>query len=324
MDIKEAYLHLKRAFFAGRLAQGYLVIGVPRVEGRALAEQVAQLVLCTADGVNRPCGKCRGCKTAAPGKHPDVYWVEPQLKSRRISVEEVRIFRQGMMGSSFVPGGWKIGIVVAADRMTDASANAFLKVLEEPPPRSVFMLLTDAPHALLPTVVSRCQTVRLSQDSSGLPEAVRGMVAEAICSGDTSPIGSQVRAGRFLALMGGMREQAESEVKASLEADPSWSALPGDERKDILNARTSARYREMRDGVLLFMFEWYRDVLCLSCGADTAHLRHPGHGEALRKAAGRGTRAALRSLRAVDETRLRLERNLPEAVVFEEAAATIV
>lgn len=324
MDIKEAYLHLKRAFLAGRLAQGYLVIGVPRVEGRALAEQVAQLVLCAAEGADRPCGRCRGCRTAAPGKHPDVYWIEPQLKSRRISVEEVRIFRQGMMGSSFVPGGWKIGIVVGADRMTDSSANAFLKVLEEPPQRSVFMLLTDAPHALLPTVVSRCQTVRLSQDKGGLPGPVRKMAAEAICSGDASALGAQLRAGRFVALTGGMREQAETEVKTSLEADPSWSALPGDERRDILNARTSARYREMRDGLLLFLFEWYRDVLCLACGADDAHLRHPEHRDALRKAAGMGTRAALRSLRTIDEARLRLERNLPEALVFEEAAATMV
>jgi DNA polymerase-3 subunit delta' len=325
MEVAEAYLFIKRAFLAGRLAQGYLVVGAPRVEGRALAEKVSQMLLCAAEGAARPCGKCRGCMTAAPGKHPDVYWVEPQLKSRRIAVDEVRTLRQGMMSASFIQGGWKVGIVVSADRMTDGSANAFLKVLEEPPVRSLFMLLTDAPHALLPTVVSRCQTVLLSQESQGLPEPVRDMVAAAICSGDGSALGSQVRAGRFAALLGGMRNEAEAEVKASLEADPSWAALAADERKDILSARTSARYREMRDGMLLFLFEWYRDVLCFAHGGGTELLRHPRYsGPLASSASGGGVSGATRSLRAVEEARLRLERNLPEVAVFEEAAACMV
>jgi DNA polymerase-3 subunit delta' len=322
MEIAEAYLFMKRAFLAGRLAQGYLVVGAPRVEGRALAEKVSQMLLCGAEGAARPCGKCRGCMTAAPGKHPDVYWVEPQLKTRRISVDEVRALRQGMMSASFIQGGWKVGVVLSADRMTDGSANAFLKVLEEPPARSLFLLLTDAPHALLPTVVSRCQTVLLSQETRALSEPVRDMVAAAICSGDASALGASIRAGRFAGLLAGMRAEAEAEVKASLEADPSWAAIAADERKDILNARTSARYREMRDGLILFLFEWYRDVLCVACGGGNELLRNPKYGGSLADAAsGGGVRGAMRSLRAVEEARLRLERNLPEAAVFEEAAA---
>lgn len=322
MDIREAYVFLKRAFLTERMAQGYLVVAPPRVEGRALVEQMARLLLCTAANEERPCGACRGCRTAAPGKHPDVYWVEPQLKTRRISVEEIRAFRQGMMGGSFVSGGWKVGVVVAADRMTESSANAFLKVLEEPPARSVFFLLTDAPHALLPTVISRCQTVRLSQDIQALPEAIRADVAAALCSGDSTVLGAQARACRFVDLLDAMQDTAEAEVKQALESDVSWEALSGDERKDILNARTSARYREMRDGAMLFLLEWYRDVLCLACGGDEGLLRHPEYAAALQKAAAtHGARAALRSVRAIDRARSRMERNLPEAVVFEEALA---
>lgn len=313
---------LKRAFLAGRLAQGYLIVGPPRVEGRALVEQLSQLLLCTASGDARPCGKCRGCRTAAPGKHPDMFWVEPQLKTRKIAVEEIRIFRQAMMGTSFVADGWKVGVVMSADRMTDSSANAFLKVLEEPPPRSVFFLLTDAPHALLPTVVSRCQTVRLSQESQPLSAEMRAAVAEALGAGDASAIGSQLRAGRLAGLAEAMKGAAEAEVKASLESDPSWEALGADERKDILNARTGARYRELRDGMVLFMQEWYRDMLCLTGGAGPENLRHPEHGDSLRKlASALGARAALRSLRAVDRLRSRFERNLPETAALEDAVA---
>jgi DNA polymerase-3 subunit delta' len=325
MDTREAYLLLKRAFLAGRLAQGYLVIGTPRVEGRALVEQMSQLLLCTSSGDARPCGKCRGCRTAAPGKHPDIFWIEPQLKTRKIGVEEIRAFRQGMMGTSFISGGWKVGVVVAADRMNDSSANAFLKALEEPPARSVFFLLTDAPHALLATVVSRCQTVRLSQDTQPLSVEIQAEIAAALCSGDASPIGVQLRVGRFAALFRAMQDKAETEVKAALESDPSWASLGVDERKDVLNARKSARYREMRDGMILFLFEWYRDILCLASGSEPALLMHREHEGALRTLASRhGARAALRSMRVVERTRSRLERNLTEVVVFEEAIADMV
>lgn len=325
MDIREAYLLLKRAFLSERLAQGYLVVGPPRSEGRALVEQVFKLLLCTAGDDDRPCGECRGCRTALPGKHPDIFWIEPQLKTRRIGVEEIRLFRQGMMGTSFVSGGWKIGVVVAADRMTDSSANAFLKVLEEPPERSVFFLLTDAPHALLPTVISRCQTVRLSQDTQPLPPAMQERVAEVLRSGDRSAIGSHVRATSLVELLKSMQATAEEEVRAALEGDPSWESIPGEERKDILNARKSARYREMRDGVMLFLYEWYRDVLCAASGAGPGVSRHPEHSEATgRIAAAHGPSAALRSLRTLERMRQRLERNLPEAAVIEVALSEMV
>jgi DNA polymerase-3 subunit delta' len=325
MDIPEAYLLLKRAFLAGKLAQGYLVIGTPRVEGKALVERMSQLLLCTALGDARPCGQCRGCRTAAPGKHPDVFWIEPQLKSRKIGVEEIRVFRQGMMGSSFISGGWKVGVVVSADRMSDSSANAFLKVLEEPPARSVFFLLTDAPHALLATVVSRCQTIRLSQDTQALSAEMQSGIAAALCSGDASVIGTQFRVGQFAALFKIMQDDAEKDVRKALESDPSWGSFDADERKDVLNARKSARYREMRDGMMLFLFEWYRDVLCLASGAESCILRHPEHEEPLRKVASRhGVRAALCSIRALERTRLRLERNVPEIAAFEDAVADMV
>jgi len=75
-------------------------------------------------------------------------------------------------------GGWKVGIIVGADRMQLAAANAFLKLLEEPPAKTMFLLTTDAPDMILPTIVSRTQRVDLRLSSGLLPEADRAEIEE--------------------------------------------------------------------------------------------------------------------------------------------------
>lgn len=63
-------------------------------------------------------------------------------------------------------GGWKVVVLAGADRLTNEAANAFLKMLEEPPPKTLILLLTDAPQALLPTIRSRCQRIDLDEPPS--------------------------------------------------------------------------------------------------------------------------------------------------------------
>ena len=81
--------------------------------------------------------------------------IEPEKKSRVIAVDAVRALNHRIQTSSFA-GGWKVAVIKYADRLNDQAANAFLKTLEEPPARTLLLLLTDAPQSLLPTVVSRC------------------------------------------------------------------------------------------------------------------------------------------------------------------------
>ncbi len=113
------------------------------------------------DEVPDACGDCPSCRKIISGNHPDVHMLTPQGDSRQIRVSEVRQLEEAL---SFRPfeGQWKVAIVDDADRINEAAANAFLKTLEEPTEHSVIILVTSRPDMLLPTIRSRCQTVRFS------------------------------------------------------------------------------------------------------------------------------------------------------------------
>ena len=153
MDVAEAFSLISRAIDAGRAAHGYLVVG--DVRGNA-AELVRRILL-----------KLFPDATAQveSGSHPDVATLEPEGKARIISVDAMRDRIVEPMSATAFSGGWKVGVVVGADRMRAEAANAFLKSLEEPTPQTLYLLLTDQPDSILPTIVSRAQRIDLALPS---------------------------------------------------------------------------------------------------------------------------------------------------------------
>ena len=87
--------------------------------------------------------------------HPDLHVVQPESKSRRIVIDQIRELEHSIQRKPLV-GGSKVAIIHDADRMQPQAANAFLKTLEEPPPGSLILLLSTVPEAILETVLSRC------------------------------------------------------------------------------------------------------------------------------------------------------------------------
>ncbi len=138
---------LERSLEHGRLAHAYLFAGPPGSGKETAARWLAQSLNCEDAGTDRAvagCGRCDACRRVAEGVHPDVYWVRPESKSRRITVERVRLFEESIRLKSG-SGGIKIGVLIDADCLTDQAANAFLKTLEEPPSQTVILLLTGPP-----------------------------------------------------------------------------------------------------------------------------------------------------------------------------------
>ncbi len=99
-------------------------------------------------------------KAASPQKHPDLFSIRPANKMRQINAEHTRELIRDIQHSSN-QGGAKVAIVYEADRMNTAASNAFLKTLEEPPADTTIFLLSTRPYDLLPTIRSRCVTLRL-------------------------------------------------------------------------------------------------------------------------------------------------------------------
>lgn len=147
---------LQRSLQGGETGHAYLFSGPPGCGKRTMALLFAQALNCCAPAP--PCQQCLSCRKSAGGNHPDIYRLVPQGSS--LKIEQLREIRESLY---YLPaeGRHKICIVEDAELLTLPAANSLLKVLEEPPARLVFILLSSRPWALLPTVLSRCSSFML-------------------------------------------------------------------------------------------------------------------------------------------------------------------
>ena len=180
-----------------RLPHALLVYGPRGIGKLALAERMAQLLLC--EGKKRPCDACDACRWFLSGNHPDfrrlepeVLWQEPPEKEKpsiEIKVDQVRELA-GFLHTGSHRGRLRVALVHPAEDMNENAANALLKGLEEPPAAAVFILVSHRPARLLPTTRSRCVRVPV-----GIPprqEALAWLSAQGLKD-----------AGRWLAYAGG-------------------------------------------------------------------------------------------------------------------------
>ncbi len=150
---------LMRSAQAGRIVHALLFVGPHGTGKKSLTKLLAQTVMCTDEGANKPCGVCPACKKCESDMHPDIHFVHPEKDKKAILIKQIRELNQKLSLSS-VEGGKKIAIIEPAGAMNESAQNALLKTLENPTGDTMFFLLTETPGALLPTVVSRCLQVR--------------------------------------------------------------------------------------------------------------------------------------------------------------------
>jgi DNA polymerase-3 subunit delta' len=150
---------LKAAHGRGRLPAALLIHEAPGAGGEWLASWVAQLVLCQRQA-EAPCGECLACRRVVALQHPDLSALRPQEDSRQIRIEQVRELAAQLALTSHA-GGYKVGVITPADALNRFAANALLKTLEEPPARTLLVLVAVQPSRLPPTVLSRCQVLKV-------------------------------------------------------------------------------------------------------------------------------------------------------------------
>ena len=138
---------LRAAYEADRMPHGLLIHEAPGAGGDWLAHWIAQLILKTDRN-----------------EHPDWINVRPIDDSRQIRIEQVRELAQELALTSH-QGGYKVGVLSPADVLNRFAANALLKTLEEPPGRTVLILVVTQPSRLPATILSRCQRVRVPAPS---------------------------------------------------------------------------------------------------------------------------------------------------------------
>ncbi|GAA0521135.1 DNA polymerase III subunit delta' [Paractinoplanes deccanensis] len=145
---------------AGAMTHAWIFTGPPGSGRSVAARAFAAALECERDGVG--CGECHGCHTALGKTHADVRFVVPEGLS--IGVNEMRTL---VLRAASAPSGgrWQVVVIEDADRLTEQAGNALLKAIEEPPPRTVFLLCTPSTHPddISVTIRSRCRVVALRQ-----------------------------------------------------------------------------------------------------------------------------------------------------------------
>ncbi len=161
----------RAALAGGRLGHAYMITGPQGIGKARLAALAAGAILCDSAPEQAPCGVCASCRrlggasegtdpvaSLIGGTHPDAHWLAPV--DGYIRIDQVRSLQAALALRSYM-GRYKVCVLDDADGMTEEAQNSMLKCLEEPVGNGVLLLVTHRPGALLPTIRSRCQLVRL-------------------------------------------------------------------------------------------------------------------------------------------------------------------
>ena len=277
-----------------RLPHALLIHGSPDIGKYELANHFAQSLLCNAPAEQgHPCGECQACRWFSDGNHPDFRALLPEIlqpdsaeseesgekssktktPSREIKIEQIRsldvFFNVGTHR-----GGAKVILIYPADALNVPSSNALLKVLEEPAPGTVFLLVTSHPDQLLPTIRSRAAKFAVSHPAPA--QSIEWLTDQGIS-----------QAADRLAEAGG----APLAAMRSGASDAHYS-----ERAELIDALVSAQFDPLvaaercdkagNENIVLWLLRWVADVL-RSRQSGTAPRYHPSLTQAVHACASR-------------------------------------
>ncbi len=287
---------LLRELLAGRagLPHAMLIAGAAGIGKRSFAMHIAQSLLCETPGTDGfACGVCPSCRYFVAGAHPDLRVLEPlkieddgEIKRLDgIPVEQVRELRD-LVELTTHRGGNKVGVIVPAERMNVAAANALLKTLEEPPPGTYLLLVSNQPGRLPATILSRCR--RIPVPTPPRDEALAWLARQGVA--DAAAVLAQANGSPLSALA--MAEPAMQAERAT------WMAALAEPRSlspTQLSARIDAGARELRKDrladVIDWMIAWSTDLARAAAGA--APVANRDNADALSALAPRVARISL-------------------------------
>ena len=282
---------LGKAKLHDRLAHAYLVVSSKsdyRLEFPAL---LAALRVCTSpekDG--SPCMECEVCKQVLNGLYPDYHVLAPTSKAREIvigkdasEVDTLRHFEAQFHLSSVSLSGWKLGISQDADTMNESAQNAFLKTLEEPPGKCLFILTTARANALLPTIRSRCQRLALTDNSCqyNFPawEKVPVILEELTLQEHRSLMRAEDCTLALLDISGdlmtGARNDAQERWNARLEAAKELENAGVKLIEKRIEGETGSLYRRSREQFMSLIHTFYAQLLLYCEGTDPSLIPNP-------------------------------------------------
>lgn len=342
---------LRRAVAQGRVAHAYLFHGPDGSGKKAAALALAAALLCERN-TGTPCGKCLACTKVRRLIHPDIHVFLPHPKDADDLTERVQLLaenpyaevdftrrpnladptatsnKQAMFSVEMVneeikrtmgyrphEGRFKLALMPDADLMRTEAANAFLKLLEEPGPQTVFVLTTNRPDRLLPTILSRCQRLRFDRLSSeGIEKALverENVEPERAATLARMADGSYTRA-----LELSQNEAFMADRALVLDFFRQAYKLHASTTTELIE-QMAAKGREQLKGMLNLMLLWVRDLLHARTLGPQAILINPDQADAVQRFIANLPDADLEAAVAMIEEAVELiERNVQNRLVL--------
>jgi DNA polymerase-3 subunit delta' len=268
---------LSQSLAGGRAAHAYLVSGPAGVGKALLALRLAQALNCEAGGPS-PCLACRACRRIERGGHPDVrvagmaaqsVGLKPEDAARQKDLK-IDTVRDWLADINLKPyeGRRRVFILHDAERLTEAASNAMLKTLEEPPPYATLILVANTAGELMPTIVSRCQPIKLRPiPRAEVAAALRDRYNLAPGDADLLAAWSGGRVGWAIRMVEAPEElearQAQLDALVEMQVQPRAAGFRWAEQraKEYRSGEQAAVF-----GALELWQSWWRDVLVTAAG----------------------------------------------------------
>lgn len=304
---------LKKHVVNGTTRHAYLFAGPPGLGRRTLALRFAQALNCpTPVEAGIPCGECRDCKQIEAMHHADLTVVQADSEGGTLKVDQIREARR-MLTFKPYQAKYRVAIFLRFQEANDNAANALLKTLEEAPSYAVLILTADNPEQLLPTIVSRCEVLRLRP--LRVEEVQKELENRGLEIGQAKLI-AHISGGRFgyaLRLIGNealleKREERLNDLQSLISASRVEKFAYAD--------KLSRDKESMRQAVLIWLSYW-RDVMLRSAQAEMPLVNVDRNVE-IEDLAGRlDLSVARRIVSALEDVLEKMERNVNSRLLAE-------
>jgi DNA polymerase III subunit delta' len=287
---------LQRMLDAGRLPGALLFVGEEGIGKKLFALEIAKALNCRTPTDNGPCGNCPACLRISRINYPSssdadewkqIIWTDHPDVGMVVAPKRVLLvtqMRQIEREANFRPfeGKARIFLIDEADKLNDSSANALLKVLEEPPPTSHIILITSRPAMLLETIRSRCQMIRFSPLTA--EEIAQHLLENKLADRNSANLRARVATGSIGRALSSDLEVFQEQRESMLSVLKALAGEPDEARllrsSEELN---EAQYKDEFEERLDVLETLIRDTWMLSLGGERDQLVNQDLFEELRK-----------------------------------------
>jgi len=304
---------LKKHVVNGTTRHAYLFSGPPGLGRHTLALRFAQALNCTTPvSAGIPCGTCRDCRQIEAMQHADLTIIQAEAEGGTLKVDQIREARRTLTLKPY-QSKYRVSIFLCFQEANDSASNALLKTLEEAPSYAVLILTADNPEQLLPTIVSRCEVLRLRPLK--IEEVQRGLETRGI-ENSRAKLVAHISGGRFgYALR--LVENDDLLEKREERLNDLLTLLPASRVEKFKYADQLSKDKDAMRQTILFWLSYWRDVMLRTAQAESPLVNVDRNVEIEDLASRMDLSSSRRVVSGLEDTLEKMDRNVNSRMLAE-------